>query len=109
MEEEEEEEEEGALDEASELGPEAQLQQELRQSEDAELDLPLQLGLHLLNTFSCDGYADSYEQHQDVQEEENHWSLEDLNRATQRLPNILNSPNILPYDSEHRRHSYNWA
>ena len=57
---------------ASEPGPEAQLQRELEQSEDAEHNLPLQLGLHLLNSLSCNGHADSYEQHQDAQEEENH-------------------------------------
>ena len=103
-------EDEGALYEALEPGPEAQLQQELRQSQDAELNLPLQLGLHLLNSFSCGGHADSDEQHQDAQEEEeNHWSLEDLNRATQRLPDILGSPSILPHDSEHRQRSYDWA
>jgi hypothetical protein len=102
-------EDEDTPQEATEQGPEAQLQQELRQSEDAELNLPLQLGLHLLNSFSCDGHADSYERHRAAQEEENHWSLEDLNRATQRLPDILNSPNILPHDSEHRQRSYDWA
>ena len=102
-------EDEDTPSEASELGLEAQLQQELRQSEDAELDLPLQLGLHLLDSFSCDGHADSYEQHWDAQEEENHWSLEDLNRSTQRLPDILGSPSILPHNSEHRQRSYDWA
>jgi len=101
---------EDAPQEAAEPGPEAQLQQELRQSEDAKLNLPLQLGLHLLNSFSCGGHADSHEQHRAAQEEEeNHWSLEDLNQATQRLPDILNSPDILPHDSEHRQRSYDWA
>jgi hypothetical protein len=95
--------------EASEPGPEAQLQRELEQSEDAEHNLPLQLGLHLLNSFSCNGHTDSYEQHQDAQEEENHWSLEDLNRSTQHLPDILGSPDILPHNSEHRQRLYDWA
>jgi hypothetical protein len=99
-------EDEDTLSKASEPGPEAQLQQELRRSEEAELDLPLQLGLHLLDSFSCNGHTESDEQHQDTQEEEDHWSLEDLNRATQRLPDILGSPSILPHDSEHRQRSY---
>jgi hypothetical protein len=47
--------------EASEPGPEAQLQRELEQSEDAEHNLLLQLGLHLLNSFSCNSHTDSYE------------------------------------------------
>ncbi len=97
-----------------EAGPpilaEEQLQQELRESEDrGELNLPLQLGLHLLDSFSCDGHADSYERHRQRQEEEeNHWSLDDLNRSTQRLPDVLSSPNILPYNSAHRQASYDW-
>ena len=102
-------EDEDTLYEASKPGPEAQLQQELQQSKDAELNLPLQLGLHLLNSFSCDGHADSYKQHQDTQEEENHWLLEDLNQATQRLPDILSSPSILPHNSEYRQRLYDWA
>jgi hypothetical protein len=103
-------EDEDTLYEASEPGLEAQLQRELQQSEATEPNLPLQLGLHLLNSFGCNCHADSYEQHQDAQEEEeNHWSLEDLNRATQRLPDILNSPSTLPYNSEHRQRLYDWA
>ena len=99
---------------SAELSAEAQLQQELQQQqqdehENRELNLPLQLGLHMLNSFSCSGHAASYERHRDAQEEEKHWSLDDLTRSMQRLPDTLNSASILPYNSEHRQGSYEWA
>jgi hypothetical protein len=94
-----------------EPSPEARLEQELRQSQEEredDLNLPFQLGLHLLDSFNCDNHAPSYEQHQQLEEEENHWSLDDFVRAIRQLPNTLNSANILPHNSGYRSRSYDW-
>jgi hypothetical protein len=95
--------------EEAELTPEVQIQRELQESRDAGNDLPLQLGLHLLNSFQCSSHGETANRHQDIQGLDSHWSLDDLTEDMRQIPYILNSPTILPYNSAHRGCSYEWA
>lgn len=95
--------------EEAELTPEVQIQRELQESRDAENDLPLQLGLHLLNSFQCSSHGETANRHQDIQGLDSHWSLDDLIENMQQVPYILNSPTILLYNSAYRNCSYEWA
>ena len=92
------------------MTPEAQLQEEASQQREQETgpNLPLELGLHLLQSHSCDSHESSYDAHTAREHAPNHCSLNDLTAMNEALPDILSSDNILPPYDELRSHSYNW-
>lgn len=93
-----------------EMTPEAQLQQEANEQVERETgpNLPLELGLHLLNSHSCDTHAISNEIHTIRERAPNHCSLNDLTAMNQALPDILDSEKIMPSNDELRDHAYDW-
>src|SRR5579871_1808981 len=82
-----------------------QLQQEMNQSqglEDAETNLPLELGLHLLDFHGCSegSHRQARQAHFASSDPDFHYSLADLERVTGRLPDVINNPKIMTSNSQ---------
>jgi hypothetical protein len=97
----------------------AQLQHELRQSQEStaeaeeedEVDYAAELARHLLSFHGCDdgAHQQACDQHfADESHINNHYSLTDITHITGRLPGVIDNPGIMKSDSPIRRNPIDW-